>query len=257
MGQIEAGFKRTFKEFIRNRSVLFWSVAWPAIWVLLYNLFFMNRMPSEEIPEFRASITVSMVTFAFTIAGMANLPGNVLRDREGGMMAKLKSMPVPPWKDFVGRIMGLMVFSAIAALSVLVVGLLCGARFHASLHDTTSAIALFFLEIIASAGIGLIIAALVRTVQGGIMTGVGLSVITASISGLFSPYSTLPPALQAFSRIYPVSSCNSAIVYLLVGELPVGYNPLHAFQVALTVLTSFVLFLFGAILYSIMLWGRD
>ena len=165
------------EEFLREKSVLFWTIVRPIIWVLIGSFTFVSEVKKEVIPYIRGSITISMMTFALTLAGMANLPGNISRDRERGLLAKLKSMPVSPWKDFVGRILGLVAFSCLASILA-------------------------------------------------VMTGVGISVVTASISGLFAPYWSLPPILQRFSQVYPVSSANAAIIYLLLGESYVGYNPL-------------------------------
>jgi hypothetical protein len=102
----------------------------------------------------------------------------------------------------------------------------------------------------------MLIGTFVKNVQGAVMTGVGISVITASLSGIFAPYSVLPSVLQCFSRIYPISSANSSIVYLLEGENLAGYNPLSVGQIALTLITSFSLFIAGLIAYSKICWRK-
>ena len=198
-----------------------------------------------------------MMTFALTLAGMANLPGNISRDRERGLLTKLKSMPVSPWKDFVGRILGLVTFSCLASILVILAGIACGARFSGTIISVFQCVIFFLIIFFASAGIGLIVGTIVKHVHGAVMTGVGISVVTASISGLFAPYSSLPPILQKFSRVYPISSANSSIIYFLLGKSYAGYNPLNINQVAVTIIFSFLLFVAGLILYSRFCWRKE
>ena len=256
MNQIIAAFDKTVKELLRNKSVLFWTIAWPIIWVLIDSFSFTGNAPKEVIPSIRGSITISMTVFTLTIAGMANLPGIIARDRERGLLTKLKSMPVSPSKDFAGRIVGLMAFSSLAATLVVIVGFVCGAHFSGNVISIFQSLAFLLIVFLSSAGIGLIIGTFIRHVQGAVMTGVGVSVVTASISGLFAPYSSLPSLLQKFSQIYPVSSANSSIVYLLVGERYAGYNPLSIGQIIITSTLSLLLFFLGLVCYSRFCWGK-
>ena len=63
------------EEFLREKSVLFWIIVRPIIWVLIGSFTFVSEVKKEVIPYIGGSITVSMMTFALTLVGMANLPG--------------------------------------------------------------------------------------------------------------------------------------------------------------------------------------
>jgi len=89
------------------------------------------------------------------------------------------------------------------------------------------------------------------------MSGVGIAVVTAAISGVMTPYSSLPWLLQQFARIYPISSSSSSITFLLVGEDYAGYNPLSVNQTTLTVALSLLLFLGGLVAYSRFCWRKE
>ncbi|WP_456394243.1 ABC transporter permease [Thermococcus sp.] len=234
---------------------MFWTIAWPLIWVLIDSFLFTRKVPESAVSQVRASITISMITFALTIAGMANLPANIARDRETGLLAKLKSMPVTPWKDILGRLFALAVFSAIASGLVVIAGFFCGARFSGSFNNIIHSSFFLLVALLASAGIGLLIGAFIRSVQGVIMGGVGLCVVMASITGLFSPYASLPPVLQKLSRVYPVSSANSIGVYLLAGKDISGYNPLS--QTLTTIVFALLLFFAGLLLYYRVFWRGE
>lgn len=256
MGQVNATAKKTAKEFFRERAALFWVIGWPIIWVLIGSFVFVGDAPESEVPLVRGSITISMMFFSVMIAAMASVPGNIAGDRERGLLSKLRSMPVKPWKDITGRILGLLIFSSMAAGLVLVVGHAVGARLSLTPIEVWQSVGFFLIVLLTSAGIGMVIGTLVKHVQGAIMTGLGISVLTASISGIFAPYSALPTVLQWFSRVYPISSANSSILFLSGGEKLAGYNPLTASHLGLMIGLSILLFAIGLTIYSKLCWGR-
>ena len=257
MTQISASFSKTIKEFLRERPVLFWTIAWPMIWVLIGSFRFVGSVPKEVVPFIRGSITISMMVFAIMIAGMANLTSSIASDRENGLLSKLMSMPISPWRDFAGRILAFVAFSALASVLVTAVGFAVGARFPATSMEVLQAVGFILLVICAAAGIGLIIGTFIKRLQGAIMTGVGVSVVTASLSGVFAPYSALPSALQQFARIFPISSASSSVIYSLFDETIAGYNPLTASQISTTVSLSLFLIILGTVLYSRFGWRAD
>jgi hypothetical protein len=118
------------------------------------------------------------------------------------------------------------------------------------------AIGYLIVVFICSAGIGTIIASLIKPVQGSIMTGVGISVITAAVGGMFTPVAYLPSFLQSFAKIYPVSIANSSILFALVGIDFSGYDPLTTVQVSTCMGITGAIVILGIYLYSRVLWRR-
>ena len=257
MRQISAAFNKTIKELLREKAALFWTIAWPIIWVIIGSFSFTGSAPQEVIPYIKGSITISMMVFALMIAGMSNLPASIAGDRANGLLSKLISMPIKPYKDFIGRISAVVILSFLAAALVVVVGMAVGARFTGAGVEILQAIGFILLVICASAGVGLMAGTLIKNLQGAIMTGVGIAVITSALSGLFAPYEVLPVPLQVFSRVYPISSAQASIVHLLAGPDMIAYNPLTFGQITLTVVLSFVLLFAGTILYSRLAWKLD
>ncbi len=257
MRQISAAYNKAVKELLREKAALFWTIAWPIIWVLIGSFSFTGSAPQEVIPYIKGTIAISMMVFALMIAGMSNLPASIAGDRANGLLSKLISMPIKPYKDFIGRISAVITLSLLAAALVIVVGIAVGARFTGAGVEILQAIGFVLLVICASAGVGLIAGTLIKNLQGAIMTGVGIAVITAAISGLMAPYEFLPVPLQTFARIYPISSAQASIVYLLAGPDMVAYNPLTSGQVTLTIALSFALLLVGTVLYSRLGWKLE
>jgi ABC-type multidrug transport system permease subunit len=118
-------------------------------------------------------------------------------------------------------------------------------------------IGFILLEIGTSAGASLMAGTLIKNLHGAIMTGVGIAVVTSALSGLFAQYEVLPASLQIFSRIYPISSAQASIIYLLAGPEMIAYDPLTSGQITLTVILSLVLLVAGTALYSRLGWKID
>ncbi|MEM2147834.1 MAG: ABC transporter permease [Candidatus Bathyarchaeia archaeon] len=257
MGQVTATFVRIIKEFLRDKVMVFWSIFFPIIWLIMANVVFLSNAPESEAAPFRGAFTISMVVYAVMIAGMVDLPGNIAADRNRGMLSKLKSMPVNQFKDFIGRILAFLVFSLIAVVTVLLIGTLLGAKFSTTEIGLLQSISYLLVPILASSGIGLILGTLIKGEQGAVYTGIGVALITSFTSGIFTTYSQLIPVLQFFSRIYPISASNSSLIYILIGEKMAGYNPLEFSQITLTALSSIMLFIIGLAIYARYCWRKD
>jgi ABC-2 type transport system permease protein len=255
VNQISATFIKVLKDTYRNKSALFWVIAWPVIWLFLAVFVFLRQVPPEYAAMARGQSTISMVTFSLMVCGMTSLPANISEDRHRGLFQKLKTMPVQPWKEAIGKILAILVFGLASAIIIIIVGLLLGGRFNITFTALLKSLGFLFLGTLASAGVGLIVGSLIKNIQGAIMTGVGIAVVTSAISGVFFQYSMLPSVLQKFSRIWPMSSANSVIINYLIGDI--GYNPLSALNLSLTIVISLLFFTAGVVLYTVYCWRSE
>jgi ABC-2 type transport system permease protein len=121
MSQIIATFVRIIKEHLRNRSVIFWSIFFPIVLLLMANFVSMANASASDRAIGTGFFTLAMFVYAIMIAGMVNIPAGIAHDRNRGLLTKLKSMPVSQTKDFIGRILALLVFSLIAIIAVLLI----------------------------------------------------------------------------------------------------------------------------------------
>ncbi len=255
MNQISATFIKGLKDNFMSKSALFWVIAWPALWLLLAVFVFLRGVPPEYAALAKGQSTISMVTFSIMVCGMTSLPANISEDRQRGLFQKLKTMPVQPWKEAIGKILAVLTFGLVSAAIIIVVGLLLGGRFNITLPGLLKSLGFLFLGTVASAGVGLIVGSLIKSVQGAIMTGVGIAVVTSAISGVFFQYSMLPAVLQKFAQIWPMSATNSIIISYLIGDI--GYNPLTVLNLSLTIVISLLFFAIGLILYTVYCWRSE
>ena len=255
MNQLSATFIKVLKDTYRNKSALFWVIAWPIIWLLLAVFVFLRQVPPEYAALAKGQSTISMVTFSIMVSGMTSLPANISEDRQRGLFQKLKTMPVQPYKEAIGKILAVFTFGLTSAAIIVIVGLLLGGRFNITLIGLLKSLGFLLLGTLASAGVGLIVGSLIKNIQGAIMTGVGIAVVTSAVSGIFYQYSMLPVVLQKFSQIWPMSSANSIIINYLIGDI--GYNPLTALNLFLTIAISLLFFTVGIVLYTVYCWRSE
>jgi ABC-2 type transport system permease protein len=254
MSQVGATAVRIFKELIREKIVIFWTIAFPALWLVMANAIFLNGVPVEVKGSILGVFTVSMGVYGLMVAGTVDLPANIATDRANGILAKLRSMPVKPSHDFAGRLLAFTAFGIVAVVVVGAMGYLMGVRFAFTASGMAEALVFFALAFMAAAGIGLIIGSLVKKEQSASMTGIIISIVGGFVGGIFVSFSQLPAFLQGFAQLYPLSASTSSIVYLLFGEHFAGYNPLTLELVALNVALSVGLFAVGQYLYARRCW---
>jgi len=235
---------------------LFWTIAWPALWVVLDRLIFTQGIPKPLLPRVKASMTLQMMGFAVMLAGMANLPASIAGDRERGVYRKFASTPIKAWEDAVGRLLALLLFSVVSSLIVLAVGMVLGSRYEVRGIALIKALGVALLLLLSSGGVGLIIGSIAGSAHSAVSIGVGVAVITSAVSGVFAPYQMLPKGLKIFSKLYPPSTSISAIIYLILGRRYAGYNPLTRLHAIYIVASSLLLHLIGLWLYHLKLWSR-
>jgi ABC-2 type transport system permease protein len=257
MSQLTATLIKTLKFFIRNRALLLGIVIWPMVLLVLIVYTELSAVSATQMSLAVGDVTISMVGFALMLACIMNLPGSIARDREIGLLVKLRSMPVSPWIDTFGRLLAYLVFAIVVAGLVTLVGLGLGARFGGDVVAGAEVVGFLVMAVVGAAGIGLILGSLIKSVQGVAFFGLALALIFAFVSGIFVPYSQLSAPLQSFSQAFPVSSATSSIAYLLLGQDVAGYNPLMPGQIATTTVVALVLLAIGLVVYHRTNWRQD
>ena len=257
MRQVAGTFTKTFKCFTRIRAIAIFTVLMPIFLLLITGVSLNASVSVADMPVAKGVLTISMVAFSLMLAGILNLAGSITRDRETGLLTKLKSMPISPWRDFLGRIMAAALLTLVASVLILGVGMAYGARFSGTLISNLEAIGFLVLAIMAAAGIGLVIGSYTKLVLATFFTGLAITLFTAFVGGIFIPYESLPSSLHVFAHFYPISSAASSAVFLLLGKSAAGYNPLTTGQVIATVLISVGFLSAGVFTYTKQAWKRD
>ncbi len=255
MRQIGAVVNKTLKEFIRNKMELTWTFLVPILFLIIIP-FMYGDLPAALLVQYKGALTITMASFLIAFVCQSSLAGSISSDRAKGLYLKMSSMPVNPWREGIGRILALWIFSIIGLAIILSIGLLYGAQFSINAVTLLAIVGIFLIILLMTSGTGLIIAALIQSESAATHTGVALTLLTYFLGGMAFPYANLPSFMQVFARIHPLSSGNAMIVCLLEGEEIAGYNPLTFQQLGVSIAIALATFLVGFLLYSKYCWKK-
>jgi ABC-2 type transport system permease protein len=124
--QVKAFALRTLRELFRNRSTLFWSLVTP---VFFYMLFGVIGSQGSSLGLAKAAEAISFGIFGAFSVTLIIFSANLSNDLKAKRYRKLRSLPIAPSADIVGRFLAGFVLAVVSFLLVLAVGVLTGATF--------------------------------------------------------------------------------------------------------------------------------
>lgn len=132
-----------------------------------------------------------------------------IKERSQGSLLRLRSMPVPVWVLFGGKVVPYLIINQMQLALILAVGvwglpLLGGDRLV--LGNAPGAIALLGLSAsLAAIGFGLLIASLARTPEQATTLSATTVLILAALGGIMVPKMVMPPFMQQVAGWSPLS----------------------------------------------------
>ncbi|MFX1441182.1 MAG: ABC transporter permease [Promethearchaeota archaeon] len=253
--QFHASFTRSMRIFLRDKAIIGSSVMMPVFFLVVLPMVLFQDVPLEIMPALMGFLVIAMVTLLIMSAAMSNLPGSIAADRDRDLYSKLSSMPVNPLHECVGRIATVFVFSAIGSAFVIVLGLVLGAELIVTFIDLPLILGLASVIVLFAAGIGLIIASVVKSESAAAHIGVAIVMVNYFV-GIAFPYRNLPDLLKPLVHVNPLCLGNNMIAALTVGEDFLGYNPFNLIDITVMLVLTAVLFSIGLYIYSRCCWKR-
>lgn len=213
---------RALRTLRRNGAVLFWAVAFPALFYLLtvYLTIDTSAMPAETVGIVKAVNAVSYGTFAALVVFLNTFSQSLVADVEGGRYAQFRALPVFPGADFFGRFAAAFVFAVTAVGVVLGVGAATGATYGVrSLYSIPIALlGLFALGLFAASLAVVLVAAVPEPKFASIIT-ITLVLLAFFLTG----YNGVQPGIVASTAEFVNYAPNSLATRLAVYHLvPVG-----------------------------------
>lgn len=127
--QTRAFAVRYLRQHTRSPAGLVFLVAWPAFWYLLVAHLLFGGTGAASVATAKAAFAVSFGLFgAFTVS-LTGVVGSFTADVETKRYRKLRSLPVSPAADLVGRFVAGAALSTVSYVGLLGIGLADGAAF--------------------------------------------------------------------------------------------------------------------------------
>lgn len=253
--QTKASFIRSMRIFLRDKAIIGSSILAPIFFLIILPLVLFQDAPVEYMPGIRGYLTIAMVALLIMATAMSNLPGSIAADRDHDLYVKLSSMPIKPLFECLGRVVTVFIFSGLGSLVLIALGLALGAEFSVATIDMLSIIGISSIFTLFAAGIGLIIASLVKSESAAAHVGMALVLIFYFI-GIAFPYNDLPELLRPVVRLNPICIGTNMIASLAIGEEFVGYNAFNYIDIAMMLTLTGILFTAGLYVYGKYCWRR-
>jgi ABC-2 type transport system permease protein len=213
---------RALRTLRRNGAVVFWAVAFPALFYLLtvYLLIDSASMPAEAAGIVKATNAVSYGTFAALVVFLNTFSQSLVDDVEGGRYAQFRALPVSPGADFFGRFLAAYAFAAVAVGVVLGVGVATGATFELRSLLSIPVVLLGLLAMgLFAASIAVVLVAAVPEPKFASIITITLVLLAFFLTG----YNGVQPGLVASSAEFVNYVPNGLATRLAVSHLvPVG-----------------------------------
>lgn len=197
---------RQMKKLVRIPLLLFFALAQPLIFLLLFSQVFANldRLPGFGYDSYLQFLVPSII--ALTALNSAFQSGiGMVADIEEGMLDKFLIAPIRRSSILLGKVFADATRSAAQGTVIVLVALLMGARFETGVAGVAVMVVLAALFGIAWAGLSNIIALRTRNGELTMIVGILITFPVLFLSTAFMPSLLLPEWLDTVATFNPIT----------------------------------------------------
>jgi ABC-2 type transport system permease protein len=200
--------RRDLLHWVRNPSVIIASVAFPAMFVLLFGFVFGSAIVVPGGGDYREFLMPGMFAQAM-VNGAAATVATVAADRARGVTDRFRSMPMSPGAPVIGRSLADLVNSVLDLVVLVGLGLLVGWQAHGGVGGALAAVGLLLLLRFAMIWVGIYLGLVVSQEAAG-LAWAPLFPLTM-IANTFVHPSQLPGWLGPIADWNPISATVTAV----------------------------------------------
>ena len=213
------------KLFGREPIAMFWGLVFPAALLLVLGLFFPGAdTPSADLGGFRLVDLYAPIVLALALATLAfaTLPAILATYRERGVLRRLQTTPVNPWRLVTAQLIVQVSVALIAGgLAIAIAAMV----FDIPLPESPlTFLGVYLLAAASMLAIGLLIGAVAPTVSSG--QGIGMAVYFPMLffAGVYFPRQAFPEGLKTISDLTPAGAAVQALSDTWAGTAPSASN---------------------------------
>ena len=233
----ESGYVR--KATLRDPEGLFFMIGWPLLFLVIVaatqgrNPLHLQGQPGPL--RTYTFIVASVIVITVVAAAFQNLAIFLVRDRELGLLKRLRSAPVPTWVFLGGHAANAMLTSIVLAVLVAALGRVAYGVSVPTGHILAAVITVL-VGALACCALAFAVTILVRTTSGAaaVVATAGLTLFFIS-GNLFSSFAdTAPAGLKVVANVFPVRHFYEATLTAFNPNVTgSGFTPAHLGIVAL------------------------
>jgi ABC-2 type transport system permease protein len=199
-------FVMQFKLYLREPVAFFFSLAYPALLLLLFGFIYGN----DPAPEFWGrpigTVDASVPAYAGIIIGtvaLMGIPIDTAASRENGVLRRYRATPLRPVIYLAASVLMYLGVALLGMLILILTGkLVFGLRFAGSWIDVLAA---FILSALAFYALGYLLASLAPTARLAQTVGMLIFFPMMFLSGAGLPLQMLPEGLRRVSEFLPLT----------------------------------------------------
>ena len=201
------------RTFWRNPAAVFFTVAMPLMFLVIFNLLFGDDQIDRGFVEEVSGATFyvpGIVALVVISAAYTNIAMMVSIARDNGVLKRTRGTPLPPWAFLFGKI----VHATLVALFLVAVVVAAGAIFYDVDVPTNTMPAFIVTLVIGSASfcaLGLAMTGLISNAEAAPAIVNGSILPLLFISDIFIPLQDAPDWLKTVGAIFPVKHFSEAL----------------------------------------------
>jgi ABC transporter DrrB family efflux protein len=210
--------KRDILKYVRLPQLLVFNAVLNVVLLLLFNYVFggaINTGGINYVQYFLPGFLVQTVVFGSTETSVG-----IAEDLSKGLIDRFRSLPMARSAFLTGRVLADAVRYAFLIVLMILVGSAIGFRFENGIGPVLAGIFLIILFGIALTWVGVFIGASVKDAETAQVAGFVWVFPLVFASSLYVPIATMPPWLQVFANINPVTPMADTIRALSLGMSP-------------------------------------
>lgn len=225
-----------------DRTEIYSRAVQPILWIVVYGPIMagVRAIPTGNIPYtdfITPGVLIQSTTFVSIFYGLT-----IVWERESGILKKLLVTPASRYSTVIGRSMASGVRAIFQALIIVPVALLIGVRFVPNVLYFIFALLIIFFASGGFAAISIFVASFMKTRER--FMGIGQAIIMPLFfaSNALYPVKIMPPILQEFALVNPMSYVVSAVRSLMISgdlsSLPLDLASIAIFDAIMFVVAS-------------------
>ena len=193
---------------LRTPRGLVFTVAFPLIFLVLFNSIFLHGNDSTTLPNdlrisAQAYFTAGIVAYSVALSTFTTLAVSLTTQRERGQLKRYRGTPMPPWTFIAGQIARATAQALTMTAILLVVGALAyGVPIPGSTFPAFVLYVVLGTATMCALGIGL--TAFCPTPDAASTIAPFTVVILAFFSGIWIPVDQLPAWLETVGKVFPL-----------------------------------------------------
>ena len=201
------------RSFWRNPPAAFFTVVFPLMFLVIFNLLFADdttSVPGGEV-DLSTFYVPAIATLSVISACFTNIAITTSFQREEGILKRKRGTPLPAWAFLGGRV----VHSTLLSLGLVVLVTLVGKlAYGVDIPDTTlpAAIVTTLVGAACFSSLGLAATALIRNADAGPPVTNAIVLPLLFISNVFIPSEQAPGWLRSVADVFPVVHFSEALL---------------------------------------------